>query len=399
MLKWAVPNQRRSATTATTDSTITITTADTNQETCSNASSDSSENSYDLSVPIRYHERRASRPKSLAIPSQDTEFDRLDSVKKPITHRTASSPMYASCSRANRHSMYITPSHDDMDRKQKSLTIDSMHARRLTPSKLSVYQPSDNSDNTQGSTTSDVEGDSGILRITTSHGIDKTKSSRSSFWKSLRQKAQGKSKEKKLAKANSMSNLPVSRKVTPTEVHTEPSKPTETKATIPVPIPIANDISPNYKSKSNVLRRRSLKVIKKENENKKPKPFSTKPTELPNDIMSSSPDSGVSSMRLNSNDSDNPGSPDSPITPIDLEPTEPTDLSCLKQQFTDAVLQYLNERLEKKGYRSTISVSSARSSKSEEGASDVFCYDTDTVLRRPHNNNNNNSRTSIKASF
>lgn len=391
MLKWTVQNQRRS--TQSDCNTCNTPVTDNNIETSSNASSDSSEASYGLSVPIRYHERRASRPKSLAIIPQDTDFDKLEtlSVKMPANQKTALSPRYSSCSRVNRHSMYIVSSEDGLDKKYKSHTIDGMNIHRRTPTKLSAYQPTIE----LGCLTPDVESDAGILKISTTSRLDKTKSSRNSFWKSLRLKAQGKNKDMKLAKAHSISNLPVAQKLSTT--NSPVSTPVE--PTLPVATPsIAHDISPSCKSKSNIQRHRSLKLIKKENENKRPKTFRKSVDLTSEEVISSSPDSGVSSMRLHSTDSDNPGSPSSPITPIDLAPTDVTEL---KQQFTEAVLQYLNERLEKKGYSSTISVtSSTRSSKSDDGSSDVFCYDTDTVLRRPnHNNNNNNTRPTIKATF
>lgn len=375
MLKWAVTNKRRSSDCSTAATDLS------SAETCSNLSSDSSEGSFDLSVPIRYHERRASRPRSLALNTNDVDFDRLE-TRRPAVQRMTSSPLYGSCSRGSRHSL-VFPTRDSVD-GPTSYTTDSINIKSPSYHRMAARHSVPNTPaHFHGETTT---GD--ILRISTTAESEKPKS-RNSFWRNLRMKAQGK-KEKKLMKAQSMSNLPDNQTATdachdrmPVTVPTYDRLSATAAPTLP-----GNDISPSYKGHLDVMRRRSFKLIKKQNENKKPKLFS-KMSDAHDGYISSSPDSGISGVRLRSLDSDSQASPVSPVTPIDLDST---DLSCLRQQFTDAVFQYLNERLEKKGY-TTISVpSSTRSSRSDDGAMDIFCYDTDTVLRRP-------GHTAVKAHF
>lgn len=379
MLKWAKQTQRRASECS-------------DLETCSNLSSDSSESG--ITVPIRYHERRASRPKSLALSSSDV----LDLDHEPMfisrrPQRTGSSPvgLYSGCSRSNsnRHSMIVL-SRDT----PKIYTSDSSSIANNNNDVLKI-----------STTVSHDETDTGVLKISTTDS-DKPKS-RNSFWKNLRAKAQGKKTNRKLEKSHSMSNIPdmsAQRDITPTNNNSRtPTNEDTTNSlisnTCPSPIvmrrqqkPIADSVSPT-RTRANVMRRRSFKLIKKQNENKKPKPF-LKASDLPASetdyCCAGSPDSGISSVRHLSvsntdSDYDSRSSPVSPITPIDIVCSDGSDISHLKQQFTSAVLQYLNERLEKKGYNTTIMdrSSSTSSTQSDDGAPDIFCYDTDTVARRP----------------
>lgn len=405
MLKWAkTPKGSRRISECSIGS-------DFNFETSSTLSSDSSESGItDLSVPIRYHERRSSgRPKSLALSSGDIlDLESYSDVMNNggITRRaqrTASTPMYSSCSRAKRHSMFIEPSH-----KQNSNIIPNNNVL-----KISTTPPSPNFEEADNGVLKISTTDTGVLKISTSD-CDKPRS-RNSFWKNLRAKAQGKKTDKKLAKAHSMSNLPDMKPSTNTqsaysdEPHLDlaatPVEPVTTLSytTCHSPVvmrkqqkPLTESVSPST-ARSQVQRRRSFKLIKKQNENKKPKPFSKQLSDCSREDypVAGSPDSGISSMRHPSNtDSDNEG-PASPVTPIDIE-SNSTDLTCLRQQFTDAVLQYLNERLEKKGIKSidpqpnrTSAISNTSSTQSEDGAADIFCYDTDTVARRPSHRQQN----------
>ena len=103
MLKWAKTSQRRVSECS-----------DQSLETCSNLSSDSSESG--ITVPIRYHERRTSRPKSLALSSTDVlDLDQEHPLLSRAAHRTTSSPMmYSGYNRANtkRHSMIVSSTRD-----------------------------------------------------------------------------------------------------------------------------------------------------------------------------------------------------------------------------------------------------------------------------------------------
>lgn len=423
MLKWAkTPQGSRRISECSLGS-------DFNFETSSTLSSDSSESGItDLSVPIRYHERRASgRPKSLALTSGDIidleNFSELmnNTAVPRRAQRTASTGMYSSCSRAKRHSMFVeTSSHRPASFSTPTPTNNNNDILKISTTSVTPSPESDEGVDTgvlKISTTSDS-----VLKISTAD-CDKPKS-RNSFWKNLRAKAQGKKTEagKKLSKAHSMSNLPAISPSTdtckaysdntPSQQSHEVATPEQTPVTTlsystchsPVimrrhsqrQVPVAPEsMSPATaaRNRANVQRRRSFKLIKKQNENKKPKPFSKQMSEFSKEDypITGSPDSGISSMRLPSNtDSDNEdkdSSPASPITPIDIESSS-TDLTCLRQQFTDAVLQYLNERLEHKGIKSikadrTSAISTASSTQSEDGAGDIFCYNTDTVMRRP----------------
>ncbi|XP_067929739.1 uncharacterized protein [Watersipora subatra] len=372
MLKWAKPNQRRLSECNRRVSEC----SDASFETCSNLSSDSSESG--ITVPIRYHERRTSRPKSLALSSTDVlDLDQEHPVLRRVAHRADSIPMvFPGCSRGTtkRHSMIVSSTRDRDATKahQKSLTLVNHNNNVL---KISTTQN---------------DKESGVLRISTAD-CDKPKS-RNSFWKNLRAKAQGKKSEKKLEKANSMSNLPdvTTQSTTVAYVPSDPQTPTNDTLSISCPSPVVmrrqqnavTDAASNTKNKANVIRRRSFKLIKKQNENKKPKQFS----KLDNYPSAGSPDSGISSREQSvssgTDSDDDVDSPLSPITPINTDNVE--NITGLRQQFTSAVLQYLNERLEKKGYDVIKDRSSTCSSiQSDDGASDIFCYDTDTVARRP----------------
>ena len=425
MLKWAkTPQGSRRISECSTAS-------DFNFETSSTLSSDSSESGItDLSVPIRYHERRSSgRPKSLALTSGDImdleNYSEMmsNSCVTRRAQRTASTGMYSSCSRAKRHSMFIesSSSHRPASFNAGGLNNNNDILKISTSSTPSPKTDDEVADNgvLKISTT-----DTGVLKIST-NDCDKPKS-RNSFWKNLRAKAQGKKTDKKLSKAHSMSNLPDMKPTTDTrhtysdntqshqhsdEVATPEQTPVTTLSYTTCHSPVvmrkpltqqqmpsaAESMSPNTAAKNrvNVQRRRSFKLIKKQNENKKPKPFSKQLSECGKEDypIAGSPDSGISSMRHPSNtDSDCEGqgsSPGSPVTPIDIESSS-TDLTCLRQQFTDAVLQYLNERLEHKGIKSikadrTSTTSTSSSTQSEDGTTggDIFCYNTDTVVRRP----------------
>ncbi|KAF6022117.1 hypothetical protein EB796_019584 [Bugula neritina] len=383
MLKWAKTSQRRVSDCS-----------DAQLETCSNLSSSDSSSESGIILPIRYHDKRVSRPKSLALSSTDVlDIDHEQSTfvsRRP--QRTGSTPLYSSCSRANRHSMIVISKEAPDHSRLRHLTADGI--------------PTHNNNNILKISTNPQEGNDSVLKISTTDG-EKPKS-RNSFWKNFRAKAQGKKTDKKLAKAHSISNLPAinksesirsNRSDLDTEILTDltPTQPTtsdiESSSVIlrKAQRPLAEATSP---TRNNVTRRRSFKLLRKQNENKKPKAFSKNTCEplsiTPNFdgefLPTESPDSGISSIRHPSNtDSDYEGrnSPVSPITPIDLGSNNP-NLVDLKQQFTDAVLQYLNERLEKKGYNSVVDRTSSSSSiMSDDGAPDIFCYDTDTVARRP----------------
>lgn len=365
MLKWAKTRQRRESECSN------------DVETCSTVSSDSSESS--ITVPIRYHERRASRPKSLALSSNDVlDLDQEHPVLTRGGYRTASTQMLPGSRRGSvkRHSMLVSGTRD--------------------VSKL--YSRTDN-DNNNDLNAADV--DDGILRISTAD-CDKPKS-RNSFWKNLRAKAQGKRSDRKLEKAHSLSNIPALGRQSETDATTPTNS---TTSTTPVTLrkeqrTLADCVSPS-RAKASVIRRRSFKLIKKQNESKKPKAFTkiNEPAGTEGYLPTGSPDSGISSIRgqsvSSSADSDGGSSPVSPITPINLPSDSDAEMSCIRQQFTSAVLEYLNERLEKKGYNSIIDRSSSTSStQSEDGAPDIFCYDTDTVARRPSHSLSNKHRVPI----
>ena len=387
MLKWAKPNQRRVSECS-----------ELNLETCSNLSSDSSESG--ITVPIRYHERKSSRPKSLALSSTDVlDLDQDHPLLSRAAYRTTSSPM-------------INPICNRASSKRHSMIVSSRDAReaRDTSKLCNNDSIANNNNNVLKISTTKDEPDTGVLKISTTD-CDKPKS-RNSFWKNLRAKAQGKKSNKKLEKANSMSNIPDLHQQSDSTALTEPKTPTNdvlSTTTCPSPIvlrrqqrSLADSVSPT-RTKANVMRRRSFKLIKKQNENKKPKPF-TKTSDFPatdSYPVTGSPDSGISSLRaasISSNydsDLEDHDGPLSPITPINL-PSDKEDMSCLRQQFTSAVLQYLNERLEKKGYNTVIDRSSSTSSaQSDDGAADIFCYDTDTVARRPSHALSNKQRVQV----
>lgn len=368
MLKWAKPNQRRVSECS-----------DASLETCSNLSTDSSESG--ITLPIRYHERHANRPKSLALaPTDILDLDEDHMFVSRKAAQRSSSNRRPSFNRANRHSMIVTSTRDLHDFHPNIDTFNNNNVLKIS------------------TTSCQEEATTGVLKITTDNS-DKPKS-RNTFWKNLRAKAQGKKSDKKqLAKSHSMSNIPdmtADSQKTPTndtsdQVFESVTSSESSSANInlsPImmkrqPKPLAEATSPSSTSKTraNVMRRRSFKLIKKQNENKKPKPFTKSTDFLASDIdypPTGSPDSGISSIRHpSSSDYD---SPESPITPIN---TDNQHITGLRQQFTDAVFIFLNDRIEKKGYDSIINRNSSTSSQSEDGAPDIFCYDTDTVARRP----------------
>jgi len=323
-------------------------------------------------VPIRYHEK-ASRPKSLALTLVDIDIPELsvEPQRRELSYtprratRVASSPLGAPADcgayRPKRHSMYaMSPS---------TLALPTECA--ASESALERIQSEDPA----------VDGtdytDSGVLRITTG---EKPKS-RNTFWRNLKAKAQG-IKDKRLSKAHSMSNLPdanlsVSPQLSDGPLHSTPNTPLNPAARDSSSLRRADSRdSAGSKPRVNIMRRRSFKLIKKQSQDKKPKPFTKSLSDTDTEYMTNSPDSGISSIRRTDSDYDGPASPSSPLTPIDIDSS--MDLSCLRQQFTDAVLQYLNERMDK-------SASSSRSSSvksSDSGSSDIFCYDSATVMRK-----------------